>query len=60
MANFSFMLGMVTSIADKLTAIKQERDALINGTSRGLVLLKTSVVGAVLESAFAAAVFVAD
>ena len=44
MANSSFMLGMVASIADKLTAMKQERDAVINGTGRGLVVLKASVV----------------
>ena len=49
MANSSFMLGMVASIADKLTAMKQERDAVINGTGRGLVVLKASVVDAELE-----------
>jgi hypothetical protein len=48
-ANSSFMLGMVASIADKLTAMKQERDAVINGTGRDLVVLKASVVDAGLE-----------
>ena len=48
-ANSSFMLGMVASIADKLTAMKQERDAVINGTGRDLVVLKASVVDAELE-----------
>ena len=49
MANSSFMLGMVASIADKLTAMKQERDAVITGTGRDLVVLKASVVDAELE-----------
>ena len=49
MANSSLMLGMVASIADKLTAMKQERDAVINGTGRDLVVLKASVVDAELE-----------
>jgi hypothetical protein len=40
---------MVASIADKLTAMKQERDAVINGTGRDLVVLKASVVDAELE-----------
>jgi len=48
-ANSSFMLGMVASIADKLTAMKQERDVVINGTGRDLVVLKASVVDAELE-----------
>ena len=43
------MLGMVASIADKLTAMKQERDAVITGTGRDLVVLKASVVDAELE-----------
>jgi len=48
-ANSSFMLGMVASIADKLTAMKRERDAVNNGTGRDLVVLKASVVDAELE-----------
>ena len=44
MANSSFTLGMVASIADKLTAMKRERDAVKNGTGRDLVVLKASVV----------------
>ena len=48
MANSSFTLGMVGSIADKLTAMKRERDAVNNGTRRDLVVLKASVVDAEL------------
>ena len=48
MANSSFALGMVASIADKLTAMKRERDAVNNGTGRDLVVLKASVVDAEL------------
>ena len=48
MANSSFTLGMVASIADKLTAMKRERDAVKNGTGRDLVVLKASVVDAEL------------
>ena len=48
LANSSFTLGMVASIADKLTAMKQERDAVKNGTGRDLVVLKASVVDAEL------------
>jgi len=48
-ANSSFTLGMVASIADKLTAMKRERDAVNNGTGRDLVVLKASVVDAELE-----------
>ena len=48
-ANSSFALGMVGSIADKLTAMKTERDAVNNGTGRDLVVLKASVVDAELE-----------
>jgi hypothetical protein len=47
-ANSSFTLGMVGSIADKLTAMKRERDAVNNGTGRDLVVLKASVVDAEL------------
>jgi hypothetical protein len=39
---------MVASIADKLTAMKRERNAAINGTGRDLVVLKASVVDAEL------------
>src|ERR1700687_4415924 len=42
-ANSSFTLGMVASIADKLITMKRERDAVNNGTGR-LVVLKASVV----------------
>jgi hypothetical protein len=48
-ANSSFTLGLVASIADKLTEIKRERDAVNNGMGRDLVLLKASVVDAELE-----------
>ena len=40
MANTSFNLGMVASIADKLTVMKKERDAVNSGTGRDLVVLK--------------------
>jgi hypothetical protein len=46
LANSSFALGMVASIADKLTAMKAERDQVNQSTGRALVLLKTSVVDA--------------
>jgi hypothetical protein len=48
-ANSSFTLGMIASIADKLKAMKRERDAVNNGTGRDLVVLKASVVDAELE-----------
>ena len=48
MANSSFTLGMVASIADKLTAMKRERDAVNNSTGRDLVVLMASVVDAEL------------
>ena len=44
LANSSFALGMVASIADKLTSIKASRDSVNHSTGRGLVVLKTSVV----------------
>jgi hypothetical protein len=47
MANASFALGMVASIADKLTALKADRAKESNG--RGLVVLKTSVVETELD-----------
>jgi hypothetical protein len=46
LANASFALGMVASIADKLVAIKASRDSVNHGSGRGLVVLKTSVVDA--------------
>ena len=46
LANASFALGMVSSIAEKLTAMKAGRDQVNHSTGRGLVLLKTSVVDA--------------
>jgi hypothetical protein len=48
-ANSSFMLGMIASIADKLTEMKAKRDAVNNGTGRDLVVLKASVVDAELD-----------
>lgn len=45
-ANASFALGMVASIADKLTAMKAGRDEVKHGTGRGLVVLKASIVDA--------------
>ena len=44
LANASFALGTVASIADKLMAMKAGRDEVINGTGRGLVVLKAAVV----------------
>jgi hypothetical protein len=49
MANASFTLGMVASIADKLTAMKARRDQTNNGVGRDLVVLKASVVDAELD-----------
>ncbi len=47
LANASFALGMVASIADKLAAMKAERDgANEGGGRRGLVVVKTAVVEA--------------
>jgi hypothetical protein len=46
LANASFALGMVASIASKLTAMKVSRDQVNNSTGRGLVVLKTAVVDA--------------
>ncbi|MDB5594413.1 MAG: hypothetical protein JWM36_1374 [Hyphomicrobiales bacterium] len=48
-ANASFTLGMVASIADKLTAMKAGRDQANNRTGRGLVVLKAAVVDAELQ-----------
>ena len=49
LANASFALGMVGSIADKLEAMKAERDEAKNSSGRGLVVLKSSVVETELE-----------
>ena len=49
LANASFTLGMVASIADKLMAMKAGRDQVNNSTGRGLVVLKTAVVDTELE-----------
>jgi len=46
LANASFALGMVASIAEKLTAMKAGRDRVNQSTGRGLVVLKASVVDA--------------
>jgi hypothetical protein len=48
MANRSFALGMVASIADKLTAMKAGRDQSSSGCGRGLVVLKAALVDAEL------------
>lgn len=48
-ANASFALGMVASIADKLVAMKAGRDEVNDGTGRGLVVLKAAVVDTELE-----------
>ena len=44
LANASFALGMIGSIAAKLEAMKAERDEVNRGTGRDLVLVKSSVV----------------
>ncbi|WP_316201931.1 MULTISPECIES: DUF2786 domain-containing protein [unclassified Bradyrhizobium] len=46
LANASFALGMVVSIADRLAAMKAARDQINQSSGRGLVVLKTSVVDA--------------
>jgi hypothetical protein len=46
LANASFALGMVASIANRLVVIKASRDQVNASTGRGLVVLKTSVVDA--------------
>jgi Protein of unknown function (DUF2786) len=48
-ANASFALGMVASIADKLTAMKEARDEVNNRTGRDLVVLKAAVVDTEIE-----------
>jgi Protein of unknown function (DUF2786) len=49
MANASFTLGMVASVADKLTAMKAGRDQANFGAGRDLVVLKAAVVDAELN-----------
>jgi hypothetical protein len=49
LANASFALGMVASIADKLATMKAARDAAHRGGGRGLVVLKSAVVDRELE-----------
>lgn len=49
MANASFALGMVASIADKLMTMKAARDEVNHSTGRGLVVLKAAVVDTELE-----------
>ena len=49
LANASFALGMVASIADKLIAMKAERDRLKAGGGRDLVVVKAAVVEAELD-----------
>ncbi|MDB5653580.1 MAG: hypothetical protein JWQ94_1193 [Tardiphaga sp.] len=46
LANSSFSLGMVASIADKLISMKAERDHVGESTGRALVTVKASVVEA--------------
>ena len=48
-ANASFALGMVASIADKLTAMKAARDEANIRTGRDLVVLKAAVVDSEIE-----------
>jgi len=48
LANASFALGMVGSIADKLMAMKDARDRVNRSTGRDLVVIKNSVVDAEL------------
>ena len=49
LANASFALGMVASIADKLMAMKAGRDKANRDTGRDLVVLKAAVVDSELE-----------
>jgi hypothetical protein len=44
MANASFALGMVSSIASKLTAMKAERNGVNRGSGRDLVVIKAAIV----------------
>lgn len=50
LANASFALGMCASIADRLVAMKAERDGAIRSSGRGLVVLKAAVVDRELET----------
>jgi hypothetical protein len=49
LANGSFTMGMVASIAAKLNAMKAERDQVNQGAGRDLVVLKKAVVDSELE-----------
>jgi hypothetical protein len=49
MANASFTLGMVASIADKLAVMKAARDDANQRTGRDLVVLKAAVVDSEIE-----------
>jgi hypothetical protein len=49
MANASFTLGMVASIASKLAAMKAQRDEVNHRRGRDLVVLKTSAVDNEIE-----------
>jgi hypothetical protein len=49
LANASFALGMVASIADRLMALKKGRDELNESSGRGLVVLKAAVVDTEFE-----------
>jgi hypothetical protein len=49
LANASFTLGMCASIADRLVAMKAERDGVIQSSGRGLVVLKAAVVDTELQ-----------
>lgn len=48
LANSSFTFGMVGSVAEKLRAMKDGRDAANAGTGRALIVVKTAVVDAEL------------
>lgn len=49
MANASFALGMVASIADKLMAMKMGRDRANKEIGRDLIVVKAAVVDVELE-----------
>ncbi|MGD9880104.1 MAG: DUF2786 domain-containing protein [Reyranella sp.] len=49
LANGSFTLGMIASIADKLLAMKASREQAARGTGRAVVVLKKSIVDAEIE-----------
>ncbi len=49
LANASFTLGMCASIADRLVAMKAERDGVIQSSGRGLIVLKAAVIDTELE-----------